>query len=387
MISARWILPVVDDPIEGGWIRLQDNRIVEIGASNPPADATDLGDVAILPGLVNAHTHLEFSDLDSPVGQQNTPLSAWIGEVVKTRQIATETHQQDAIDRGLQEVAACGTRLVGEIATPPCQYSTRQRTVDVISFAEVLGLSPERARERLQAAMAHDQTRSNSAISPHAPYSTTRDTIHECIEFARARDVPLAMHVAESPDERLLLVSGEGPFAESLQRMGVWKPGLFPWGPDPLSELIDQLSRAPRALLIHGNDLKPNEINRVRQHDQVSVVYCPRTHAFFGYDPHPVDQLTTAGVNVALGTDSRASNPDLNLWGEVQFLLNHRQDLPPASVLRMATANGARALGYDRIVGRLAVGYEPGLGCVSTDSATIDGVYDCLAKSEYRCVE
>ena len=130
MISARWILPVAEDPIEGGWIRLQDKRIVEIGASTPPSESTDLGDVAILPGLVNAHTHLEFSDLDSPIGQQNTPLSAWIGEVVKTRQSATGTNQQDAIDRGLREVASCGTRLVGgdrDAAVPVSARSTQRR--------------------------------------------------------------------------------------------------------------------------------------------------------------------------------------------------------------------------------------------------------------------
>ncbi len=193
------------------------------------------------------------------------------------------------------------------------------------------------------------------------------------------------MHVAESPAERELLTSGAGPFADALQDIGVWQLGLFPWGADPLAQLIDQLAAAPRALLVHGNDLRTAEIERVAKHPQLTVVYCPRTHAYFGYEKHPVAELRKAHVRVALGTDSRASNPDLNLWREVQFLLQQRSDLSPEEIIRMATFSGADALGRSDL-GRIEAGCRPGLGYVDTHAATLPGVYADLASNEFRCL-
>ncbi len=130
-----------------------------------------------------------------------------------------------------------------------------------------------------------------------------------------------------------------------LRSLGVWRDDLFPWGDDPFGLLIDRLSNAPRVLLVHGNDLNDAEIHCLQNHPNITVVYCPRTHDFFEYDKHPVDRMLAAGIPVALGTDSRASNPDLNLWREVQFLLQHRSDLAPDEVIRMATLERCRRSG------------------------------------------
>ncbi|QDT13711.1 Aminodeoxyfutalosine deaminase [Planctomycetes bacterium K23_9] len=372
---------MISEPIQGGWVRLQGNRVVEIAAGKPPECATDLGDVAILPGLVNAHTHLEFSDCAQPIGQPGVPLAQWIGQVIAARSATTTQARQQAIQAGLAESVAAGVCLMGDIATPPIRYDGD--TIDLVSFAEVVGLGESRWRERLQSATDYNKSFEKAAWSPHAPYSTSTAAIDACVQRAKTSGRPLSMHVAESPAERELLCSGTGPFATALRSIGVWQDDLFPWPGDPLVDLIDQLAESPHALLIHGNDLRSKEISAIAQHANLTVVYCPRTHAFFGYDRHPVADMIRAGIPVALGTDSRASNPDLNLWSEVQFLLQHRMDIDPGAVIGMATVAGANALGR-RDVGRLVVGGSASLGVVTTEAADRQALYRDLAQHAYR---
>ncbi len=360
-------------------------QIVEVGQGSAPADAEDLGDVALLPGLVNAHTHLEFSDCEAPIGEPGNPLYRWIGQVIAARASTTVEAKANAIAQGLRESAAAGVSLVGEIATLPCEYpsqsddSKSNELPELVTFAETIGLSLPRGQERVAAAKRHLDEQPNAAISPHAPYSTSRPLIEQCVELARQFRCPLAMHVAESPEERELLCVAGGPFAKTLKQLGVWDGALFPWEPEPFEWLIAKLAKAPRALLVHGNDLQTNEIATIAEHPTLSVVYCPRTHAFFGYGEHPVEQLLQRGVRVALGTDSRASNPDLNLWREIQFLLKHRPDLDPQTVLGMGTLEGADALGRTN-QGRIQPGGYPHLNRVSTHAKTVEGVFRDFAE-------
>lgn len=456
-IVARWVVPVDRPPIDGGWIRVSEGRVVEIGAGPAGGPAEDLGDVAVLPRLVNAHTHLEFSDLSRPIGDPGVGLHDWIGQVIAARAAHRDpgavppaasphstanrespanteslanrasladtessanteslaTGESAAVRRGLQESQAAGVGLVADIATPgpsepadhPPEAGSGAASAGLtdprhgrlgnapggdnddapvrIPFAEVIGLSPGRWEERLAAAETFLRRVPRGGWSPHAPYSTDREAIRRCVDRAIAGQRPLAMHVAESPAERDLLEQGEGPFADSLRRLGVWRDGLFPWPRNPMPWLLAELARAPRLLLIHGNDLREEEIRSLSGRSQVTVVYCPRTHAHFGYGPHPVRRLLQRGVRVALGTDSRASNPDLNLWREAQWLWHHRQDLSPASVLWMATAAGADALGMPTW-GRLGVGSPARIAAVPTAARTPDQLWGDLAGRPLR---
>ncbi len=380
-LTARWIIPVSSDPINGGSIRISGDQIVEVAAGPAPPHAKDLGDVALLPGLINAHTHLEFSDEQGPIGEPGIPLANWIPRVIAARRETTAESRIGAIGLGLEELRQSGTALAGEITTPPCQYPDDSALPDLVTFAEVLGLDRERAEERLEASNRHNQLYSNGGWSPHAPYSTTPEAIDACVRLARRHDRPLAMHIAESPDERELLCRGTGPLADTLQELGVWRDGLFPWGENPFHALIEKISAAPRVLLVHGNVLDNAEIDRLRSHPNITVVYCPRTHHFFGYDRHPVDVMLSAGIRVALGTDSRASNPDLSLWREVQFLLRHRTDLPPSEVLKMATINAADALGR-RDLGRIEPGSRAIFASVPSAARNVDELYADLCRND-----
>jgi cytosine/adenosine deaminase-related metal-dependent hydrolase len=385
-VTARWIIPVSSPPIPSGWIRIVDGLIVELGRGSPPVGSQDLGDVAILPRLINAHTHLEFSDLDCPVGEPGISLAGWIGCVLAARNSKTDSQRDQAIKQGMQELWLSGTVLAGEITTPPCRYPQYAGRPELVKFAEVVGLSQARSEERLNAARQHLLENPDGACSPHAPYSVTPLMVDRVVDLSRQSVRPLAMHVAESPDERELLCRGGGPLAETLKSLGVWQEGLFPWGDDPFVTLIDRLAMAPTGLLIHGNDLNGREIDRMAQYPNLSLVYCPRTHDFFRFKPHPIARLLASGVRVALGTDSRASNPDLSLWREAQFLLRHRVDLDPAIVLAMATLHGAAALG-GRHLGAIEPGKQALLGSVRTTAVTAEQMYRDFSEQEYEPIE
>ncbi len=379
--QARWIVPVSTPPIDFGWVQTDGSRVLQMGKGRCPHPHEDLGDVAILPQLVNAHTHLEFSSLRKPVGTRNISLAQWIGLVIASRD--TTVSREDAIQLGLAESSQAGVSLIGEITTPPTHYPRNAGDPLLACFAEVLGLSTARSEERFAAAIKQTDCDPWCGLSPHAPYSTTRETIRRCVDLSRATGRSLAMHVAESPAERELLQYGRGAFFESLTNLGVLQDGLFPWGENPFHWLIDELSRASRVLLIHGNDLNAEEIAKLTPHHHLTVVYCPRTHAFFGYEDHPVSQMLRAGVRVALGTDSRASNPDLSVWSEVQYLLNHRPDLDPQAVVAMATQCGADALGYPKL-GRIEVGCDVRFGMVETSATSMDSLHRDWAENEFR---
>lgn len=380
IVSARWVFPIGSKPIRGGWIRIHRDQVVDIGEGSPPSSSTDLGDVAIFPALVNAHTHLEFSDCSSPIGNSGIPLHQWIGQVVASRQQRDINDTLIAIEQGIAESVAAGVGLIGEIATPPNCYPDSP-AIPIVKFAEVIGLSESRGRERMDAAILFNQKHRDGAWSPHAPYSTSIDLIRHAVKQSQSTRKPLAMHVAETPEERELLETGQGGFACTLSQMGVLPDGMFPWKKaDPISSLIGLLLQSERLLLIHGNDLQEREIGLLAGQPHCTVVYCPRTHHFFGHQRHPVATLRAHGVRVALGTDSRASNPDLNLWKEVQFLLRHRSDLNPADVIEMATIAGAEALGKERH-GRIEPGSQAHFGTVKTMATNVEDVFvDCVSQ-------
>jgi cytosine/adenosine deaminase-related metal-dependent hydrolase len=153
------------------------------------------------------------------------------------------------------------------------------------------------------------------------------------------------MHLAVSHEELELLASLTGPLVELLKWRGVWRTELLQRGGRPL-DYLQLLANAHRSLIIHGNYLTPEELEFLGQRRQaMSLVYCPRTHAWFGHEPYPLAAALAAGVRVAIGTDSRASNPDLRLFEELRHIARQHPAIAPEVILRMGTLAGAEALG------------------------------------------
>ena len=370
-LKARWLFPIAAPPIADGVLTISGGRIAGVGRKVPAgAELIDLsqqcapaGGAAIIPGLVNAHTHLEFSGLTAPLGSPGMPLPDWIRLVVEHRQ-ADAGAKGACIVSGLAESLRAGTTTIGEIATPPV---TPRPYADAkgggVLFLESLGLSEERITAGIAASQEHLAAPNRPGgflhgLSPHAPYSTHWSLFIELCRTAAARRAPLAMHLAESAEELEYVHSGGGPFKTMLQDFGVWQRGGAPAEATPWNYL-QQLAAAPRALAVHGNYFGRKEIALLAsQPSTMSVVYCPRTHRFFGHPSYPLGEMLSAGVRVAVGTDSRASNPDLSLLAELREIARRHSEIPLSVVLRMGTLDGAAALGCGDAVGSLEVGKQ-----------------------------
>jgi cytosine/adenosine deaminase-related metal-dependent hydrolase len=380
-VAARWVIPVDQPPIEDGVVEIADGRIVEVrhraGASD---DATlDLGNAALLPALVNAHAHLEFSDLAQPI-QPATPFTQWIRNLLAYRR-ERERPIGELVRDGLSEAARTGTGLVGEIAAGDWQLTEAAAALTasdfdgsaptVVAFRELIGLLPEQAADQLELARRHiDECRALSgsddnsarggltlrpALSPHAPYSVGPDLYHQLVDLARRESVPLCIHLAETPAELELLERGTGEFVEMLSGFGIWQPGLIPRDSRPM-DYLELLATVDHALIAHGNYLSDEEIAWLGRHPNIATVFCPRTHAFFGHSEHPWRKLLAAGATVSLGTDGRSSNPDYSLWSELESLTQQGNVTNQHTLIELATLAGARALGAEADYGSLAPG-------------------------------
>ncbi len=366
---ARWIFPVDAQPIENATLRIEADRIAAIHTNHDPR-AVDLGNAALIPGLVNAHTHLEFSELAEPI-QPALPFTDWIRGLVAHRQTRT-LPTAERIGQGIHESSRSGTTLLGEIATE--QWSDAaidSEGPQFVVFRELIGRRNDQIEEQLSIAREHlestadsPDSRSVRGISPHAPYSVHPELFHQLVDLACAHRAPLAIHVAETRAELELLADGTGEFVRLFKDFGVWQEGVIPLGSRPMDYLLP-MAKLDRGLVIHGNYLSEDELEFLTQHSNLTLVFCPRTHRFFQHTEHPWQTLLERGVNVAVGTDSRASNPDLSVWRELLFLHASHPNASPRALLELGTINGARALGVNRETGSLTPGKTADLAVVS----------------------
>jgi cytosine/adenosine deaminase-related metal-dependent hydrolase len=370
-LRARWLFPVDAPPLERGTLTIAGHRILAVAPAETAEVDIDLGNVAVLPGLVNAHTHLDLSALrGQPLPRE---FIDWLRSVVAYRRRATPSEWQTAIVAGMAASVASGTTLVGDISagglSSPLLAGSPLRAV---VFHELIGLTKSRARETLAQASAWLQSQPESprcryGLSPHAPYSVRRGLWR----WAGRAGVPLAVHWLETREEIQLLQDRGGPLRHFLEQIGAWEEHGLP----PSHQWIEcQIGNAPRTMFIHGNF-----IANVPAH---SVVYCPRTHAYFGRAEHPFRSLLAAGVNVALGTDSLASNPDLSIFEEMRFLWQrYGKHLGGEQLLKMGTLNGAVALGWQQETGSLTPGKSADWIAVPLDDCDSADPYELLFSS------
>jgi cytosine/adenosine deaminase-related metal-dependent hydrolase len=371
VFRARYVFPIDSPPIRDGVVAIDGDRIVAVGSTTSPTIhdllpmARDLGNVAILPGLINAHTHLEFSDLLRPLGYAGIEFPVWIREVIAHRR--QNASLLEFCRLGFLKSMRLGVTTIGEIASSP--WNLDKPLCEIIEFCEVIAFKESKHYARFDSAVAavlnsestdpspikwSDELR--PGISPHAPYTVRPEILKRCIQLSTERNIPLAMHLAESREEMMLLRTGSGPFVALLKELDAWDANVIPFGTRPFNYL-QMLAEAHRALIIHGNYLDDEEIEFLAQRrENMSVVYCPRTHAYFQHDPYPLAKMYSAGVNVALGTDSLASNPDLSILKELQFAAQYHPLVSAEKLLRMITINAAKALGRDAEIGTITVG-------------------------------
>jgi cytosine/adenosine deaminase-related metal-dependent hydrolase len=357
---------------------LSGDRVVAVGprdtiarTAGDEATWSELGEVALLPGLVNAHVHLELSWMGEapPAGES---WIAWLEDLLARRDAASTTAVEASAETAIAAMDARGTIAVGEISNTGFTALPLARSrLHAVVFLEVLGFRPAEAETVLrQAAVRLDSLESDPdvraagaririSLTPHAPHTVSTPLLKALAGRSAAAAAPLSIHVAESEAEAAFLANQGGPFRDLLIRRGRWDgTGSLlghPSGVTPI-ELLDRLGAlSPRTLAVHAVHVGARDLARLQARG-VTVVACPRSNRRLAVGVAPVPRLLGSGVPVALGTDSLASAPDLDLFTEMAALRQDHPTLPAAAVLRMATLNGARALGFEEALGSIAPG-------------------------------
>jgi cytosine/adenosine deaminase-related metal-dependent hydrolase len=346
--TARWVFPVCGTPLARGTVSVRGDRIEAVLPHGERTPDEDFGNAAIIPGLVNPHTHLDLSGARNqipPTAPEH--FTDWLRGVIAFRRARTAEQTHADIHAGLAECLRYGTTLIGDIAAEGTSWDTlTDAQVRAVVFREVIGLT-QTGIERWQEAVQWANTRDPrvAGFSPHAPYSVNAAVIMKSVECLR----PVAIHLAESPAEMELLQHRRGPFVEFLQQLGLWENAVLAESPEWILKWTAHAGTKRPVLYAHCNYLPAN--TEFGAH--TSVVYCPRTHAAFGHSRHPFREFAARGVRVCLGTDSLASNPDLDILAEARFVHAREPDLRGEELLRMVTLAGAEALGYAHECGSL----------------------------------
>jgi cytosine/adenosine deaminase-related metal-dependent hydrolase len=388
-LRARYVFPVVGNPIPNGSVTIDGEQIAAVGQHRGEGQVRDLGNVAILPGLVNAHVHLEFSRLPSPLGQRGIGLVDWIRRLMAYRRTAQEV-ASGVIALGLQESIRHGVTTLGEIAQADWPIETlAELPIDATLFRELIAPTPERVAAAMESAQSHLRTCAAVAtahfrpgLSPHAPYSVHPDLLAAVVRLSAAEKIPVAMHLAESREEIELLQNGTGPLRAFLEELGAWNASLIRPSSRPI-DYLRLLAAADRSLIIHGNYLDDEEIAFLGQNaSRMAAVYCPRTHDWFAHDTYPLQKMLAAGITIALGTDGRGSSPDLSLLAEMRFAARQHPAVTPRQILHMGTLGGASALGCDREVGSIEPGKRADLTVVALPDHDAADPHELLFRSD-----
>jgi cytosine/adenosine deaminase-related metal-dependent hydrolase len=385
-IHARVVFPIVGPPIDDGWVAIEDSQIAAVGSGRGEGMVHDLGNAAILPGLVNAHAHLDFSNISTPIGEPGIGFVDWIRRVTEFRR--TDSRTVDPVERGLAESVYYGVTTVGDISQPG-SVEPQANDIGVTSFLELIAPTHERVAAALDFARTHLSQPSHflPALSPHAPFSVHPELLAAVIELSANQKVPMAMHLAESQEEMQLLRDGTGPLRAFLEEIGAWDSMSFRPTQRPM-DFLRPLALAHRALVIHGTYLDDEEIAYLGDHcDRMAVVFCPRTHDWFGRGDYPLEKMIAAGVLVALGTDGRGSSPNLDLLAEMRHAARRHPDVRRDRILRMGTLDGATALGLADRIGSLECGKQANLTIVSLPDRAAADPHDLIFDSAAEVIE
>ena len=369
ILRAKIILPVTAPPIEDGAVLINGNRrhaIVPWRGLRPPArkKVLDLGQVVLLPGLVNAHSHLDYTDMAGQLPPPKT-FTDWIASITAAKTGWGFSDYARSWLRGAHMLLRTGTTTVGDIeAMPDLLPEVWDATpLRVISFLEMTGIKSRRLprdilREAVEKIESLRHPRHRATLSPHAPYSTLPALLQLTARTAQKRKWRVSIHVAESTQEFEMFQYARGRMHDWLARNERDNSdcGLG----SPVAHLARNRLLGENVLAVHVNCLARGDATLLAK-NQTHVVHCPRSHAYFTHPPFERERLARAGVNLCLGTDSLATTRkpgkqkiELNMFEEMRALAGNDRTLSPEEILRMATVNGARALGLAGKTGELA---------------------------------
>lgn len=350
---------IIDYPViecAGGLV----TSVRPMGQSGSSTIDADFEDGLILPGFINAHCHLEYSFMHRKL-QAGQPFIQWLEQVIRFRHETPENEVDQHASQALRMSQEHGTATILDIVTRGNALPMlSQSGMRAWAFWEAIKLDPAQAEKSL--ADMEDKLNAiettegvSAAVSPHAPYSVSEELARSLAQMSKRLKIPLAVHLAETLEEREMLERGQGALFDFLQSLGAvpdsWRaPGI---GPVKWAARCGLLG--PSTYAIHCNYLDEEDMDLL-QRSETTVVYCPGSHAFFSHAPYPLEELLRRGINVCVGTDSLASNDSLDLLRELRRVHHLHPGISASSLFQMIGRNAAKPLGSAGNLGAIAPG-------------------------------
>ncbi len=366
LYRGRCLIPMTGPAINDGGLAIRGSEVIAVGSwdelqtEHSGALRKDLGEVIIMPGLINAHCHLDYTMMKGALFGDGT-FSAWIQRLNAMRRSLDQSDYLDAIALGLRELQTWGCTTVFNIESfPELVPFLPEARIRVWWFLEVMDIrSRLSSAESLAGAIRFFEKAEGKGggfgISPHAPYTVSRDLYELSALYAEKYRLPLCTHLAESKEEIDMFVAGEGPLHAFLRSIGRQMDDCR--GLTPIQMLLGTSLLPKGSLLVHMNHLGRGDRELLRQSaGSYPVVHCPRTHAFFDREPFELNFFQESGIPLLLGTDSLASNEDLNMFSEMRAMSDSFPELNPAELMLMTTKNPAAAIGRAGRLGELSPG-------------------------------
>lgn len=398
-------------PIEDGAVRVHRDRIVEVGkfaelaALSTAVEArdgvVDLGEQILLPGLINAHCHLDYTCLRGRIPHQNS-FADWIREINAEKAELAPSDYLRSIADGFGEARRFGTTSIVNLEAFPELIAqllpTRLRIWWCAEFIDVNAPvkpamqaarlprqnSGEIVSEALRNLKSIPYNRGGIGLAPHAPFTASAELYRTCEKIAARDGYLFTTHIAESREEMEMFCKQSGPLFEFLKSLG--RPMDDCGANTPLAAFLEKLDQPQsgggsqpvginrlchRWLIAHLNELAESDFDLLAKLPRMpSIAHCPRSHAYFGHRPFALERLDALGVNICLGTDSLASNTDLSLFAEIREFRRVHTSIPAEKILAMATVNPAKAIGMEDSVGKIRAGYQADMVAIPATSET-----------------
>ena len=377
IVRAKVVVTMDGPPLENGAVAISGDRIVEVGKfsdiakNHPREEIVDLGEQVLLPGLINAHCHLDYTCLRGKIPRQKS-FADWIRAINAEKAKLLPEDYVASINEGFAEAKHYGTTTIANLTAFPELVSQIQPPIRTWWFAELIDVrDASRAHEVVDLAVSTLKSAKHWGLAPHAPFTASLNLFRRCEEIAREKNVLLTTHLAESREEMLMFCDARGPLYDFLAEIGRDMSDCGDGTPAEkfLAEWVHQADRP--CLLAHLNEIVESDFELFSMSKaKFPVVHCPRSHDYFGHSPFQFQRLRELGFNICLGTDSLASNEDLSLFAEMRAFRKEFSDVLSEQILEMVTVNPARALRQDNALGKIRAGLVPDLIALPIARAT-----------------
>jgi cytosine/adenosine deaminase-related metal-dependent hydrolase len=381
IIRARFVVTMDGAPIENGAVAVSGNRIVDVGRfddirTRSAGNTLDLGEQVLLPGLINAHCHLDYSCLRGKIAPQKS-FTDWIRAINAEKSELSPKDYVASINDGFEEAKRFGTTAIANLTAFPELISQVQPPIRTCWFAELIDIrAPERANELVDSAIESLARGAPWGLAPHALFTASSNLFRRCEEIAQRKHILLTTHLAESREEMEMFRAASGPLYEFIESIG--RPMNDCGKKTPLALFLDLIGSggSPNRpnlswIVAHLNELTEKDLEVLeRSNSKFHVVHCPRSHNYFGHSPFAFDRLRSFGFNICLGTDSLASNESLSLFAEMRAFQKEFSSVSAEEIFQMVTVNPARALRCENSSGQIRPGFRADLIAVPCSTST-----------------